>query len=83
MSRPPSHPRVIRKSIAYLTQIGRILFFRADEVPESGAELQCGRSNPGEDPLDGLRMEILGRRALPRSVRPTPWVSWSSIPAPS
>ena len=59
MSTPPSAPRIIRKSIAYITQRGRILFFRADEAPDQGAELPGGTLHPAEDPVEGLRREIL------------------------
>lgn len=49
---------LIRKSVAYLTQGQRVLFFRAVELPESGAELPGGTLEADEDPESGLFREL-------------------------
>jgi 8-oxo-dGTP pyrophosphatase MutT (NUDIX family) len=47
----------VRKAIAYITRNGRVLFFRAREVPAQGAELPGGTLLTGEDPIDGVLRE--------------------------
>jgi 8-oxo-dGTP pyrophosphatase MutT (NUDIX family) len=49
--------RVVRKSVAYVTRNGRVLFFRAREAPTLGAELPGGTLVAGEDPVTGLLRE--------------------------
>ena len=50
-------PRVVRKSLAYVTWKGRVLLFRASEVTQFGAELPGGTLESGEDPLTGVLRE--------------------------
>lgn len=49
--------RIVRKSVAYITRNGRVLFFRAREAPLLGAELPGGTLIAGEDPSDGVLRE--------------------------
>jgi ADP-ribose pyrophosphatase YjhB (NUDIX family) len=55
---------IVRKSVAYITFQERVLFFRADELPELGAELPGGTLLPDEDPEEGLLREILEETGL-------------------
>jgi 8-oxo-dGTP pyrophosphatase MutT (NUDIX family) len=50
--------RIVRKSVAYVTRHGRILFFRPVELPGSGAELPGGTLLAGEHPETGLLREM-------------------------
>lgn len=49
--------RIVRKAVAYITQDGRVLFFRAREAPTLGAELPGGTLLAGEDPVAGVLRE--------------------------
>lgn len=48
---------IVRKGVAYITRDGRVLFFRALEAPNLGAELPGGTLVPGEDPVAGVLRE--------------------------
>jgi ADP-ribose pyrophosphatase YjhB (NUDIX family) len=47
----------VRKSVAYVTWNGRVLFFRAAEAPHAGAELPGGTLLAGEEPDVGVLRE--------------------------
>jgi 8-oxo-dGTP pyrophosphatase MutT (NUDIX family) len=49
--------RIVRKSVAYITRNGRVLFFHAREAPTLGAELPGGSLLAGEDPVAGVLRE--------------------------
>jgi 8-oxo-dGTP pyrophosphatase MutT (NUDIX family) len=49
--------RIVRKAVAYITRDGEVLFFRAREAPDLGAELPGGTLMAGEDPVAGVLRE--------------------------
>lgn len=59
--------KVVRKSVGYITSDRGVLFFRAEELPDLGAELPGGTLHPDEDPEAGLLREILEETGLTRA----------------
>jgi 8-oxo-dGTP pyrophosphatase MutT (NUDIX family) len=49
--------RIVRKAVAYITRDRCVLFFRAREAPNLGAELPGGTLVAGEDPVAGVLRE--------------------------
>jgi 8-oxo-dGTP pyrophosphatase MutT (NUDIX family)/predicted DNA-binding protein (MmcQ/YjbR family) len=70
MTKAEVHRRIVRKSIGYVTRGRRVLFFRATETPEAGAELPGGTLEPDEDPNQGLLREIYEETGLSRFAPP-------------
>lgn len=69
-ARGADRARIVRKSVAYITRRRRVLFFRAIELPESGAELPGGTLLAEEDPEEGLLREVLEETGLSRFAPP-------------